>query len=279
MKRLLTFITAFLVMVSFSFPAQAEMRDMKAYVYKWEGGMNADGTQILTRLTSGVRFWVQAVGADTLETLYEFQDLSTSLTNPVSSANFASSTVCNDMVQFSVDPTDAVNDAAVDVYVVLTDGGFTAFVEDFDRNTHTIVVDARPGIKHHGMYRTPVLVYGASSDTEVDFAYDTIVHAVTAEIITTDGTDNVTGTSNVSNTVDIGTADDPNGFVDGISLTTAGFVDNTITTVGELLDDGTTTDIVGHKIDGTDEQTLHFAIDSGASTGVVMIHYWFTRVR
>jgi len=277
MHKFRNFIIALLAVFVFAIPAQAVQQDMWAYVYKWEGGMNADGTLVLTRLADSVRFWVQAEGSDTLETLYEFDDsANTSLTNPVSVANFESATVCNDRIAFSVDPTDSTNDRYVDLFVVMQDGGFMAFVENFDKYTHSVVIDARPGVEHHGAYRSAVIVSTTEVDTEVDFAYDTIVRAVTAEIITVD-----TGAlCNIDVGIDTSVSGDVDGFIDGIDLTTAGFVDNTITTVGDLLDDGTDIEPVGYAIDSTDEQTLCYAGDStGNSTGVVMIHYWFTRIR
>ncbi len=274
MKRFWKLLLALALVAAFVIPAHAVNRDMWAYVYKWEGGTNADGTMILTRLNDSVRFWVQAVGADTLETLYEYDDpANTSLTNPITVAKFEDNAVCNDMVAFNVDPTDT-NDIAVDLYVVMQDGGFFAFVEDFDENQHAVVIDARPGVEHHGAYRTAVIDSTTEIDTEVDFSYDTIVRAVTAEIITIDA-----GTT-VDVGIDTSTAGDVDGFVDGISLATAGFVDNTLTTVGDYLDDASDADIVGYPIDGTDEQTLCYAGESTTNnTGVVMIHYWFTRLR
>lgn len=274
MKRFWKLLLALFLVVAFALPAQAEMRKMWAQAYKWEGGMDADGTMTLTKLNDSVRFWVQAVSADTLETLYEYDDPSnTSLDNPITVANFEDATVCNGLIAFNVDPTDA-NDKAVDLYVVMQDGGFFVFVEDFDENQHTIVIDARPGVEHHGIYRTAVISSTTEVDTEVDFSYDTVVRAVTVEIITEDA-----GTT-VDIGIDTSAAGDVDGFVDGISLATAGFVDNTLTTVGEYLDDASDADIVGYPIDGTDEQTMCYAGESTTNnTGVIMIHYWFTRLR
>jgi hypothetical protein len=273
--------------------AQAEPQDYWAYVYKWDGKMNTDGTPVLTRLTSGVTFKVLAVGADTAETITEYGE-STSLTNPVTTTNFASNTVCNDMVAFRTDPTDSTSDRYVDLIVVDTNGGYTTFVEDFDKYNHTIIIDERPNILHHGM-----IWFGASDnasvDTGVDFLKDTAIMDVIVEIVTVDNTE----------TLNVGTADTAAGFISAISLATAsegyktdtGFITggSTIdyvpaTQYGTLL----TTAITGsdavatvggntrkwHFVTttGTDDDLTYIGT-AGSDTAAGYIHYFFMRLR
>ena len=77
-----------------------------------------------------------------------------------------------------------------------------------------------------------------------------------------------------------GTNGDANGFVAGISLATAGFPDNTLSTVGDLLDDGTDIDPSGHSVISANEQSLTYT-SSGLQTAdaIGYIHYWWTRTR
>ena len=137
-------------------PAQAEWRDMWAAVYKLD---NSGGGERLTRITSGITFQVLQRNSDTEETLYVMQDKNklTSLTNPVSAANYASNSVCNDVVSFRVDPGES-GDTYVDIVVVDTNGGFTAFVDDFDVYTHRIIIDQRASVQHHGMIQASLIL-------------------------------------------------------------------------------------------------------------------------
>ena len=275
--------------------AQAVSQDMWAYVYSWTGGMNADGTMKLTRLTTGVTFKVLAVDSDTAETL-TYYTKSTSLTNPVTTTNFASNTVCNDMVSFRVDPTDATNDRYVDLIVVDTNGGYTAFVENFDKYQHAIVIDERPNILHQGTiwfsYNNAV-----ETDTGINFLADTFIHDVWVETVTVDATE----------TLDVGllsteTAGDANGLRTLVSVATAGFTTDTgiitngaaidytaVTTYGALLvtaitgSDAVTTcggkSYIGHVVTGTNAGSLTYTESAGGDTAAGYIHYFFTRMR
>lgn len=252
MKKFRNFLIALFALAVFAVPVQAVQVDMWANVYKWDGGYNADGTIKLTRLTSGVTFKVLAEGSDTAETLYEYNDAAnTSLTNPITTTNFESSTVCNDMVAFSVDPTDSTNDRYVDLIVVNVDGGYTAFYEDFDKYTHTIVIDQRPGVPH-----TTCIWYSFTTtneiDTGIDFEYDTLIKDTRVEVITTCS----------AGTIDVGLlTDDSNGLRDGVLLTTAGFIaDTAIVTAGTSTDyqpDSTYGDLLYTIIAGTDGNAAH----------------------
>jgi hypothetical protein len=278
-------------------PAQAAMQDMWAYVYKWTGGMNTDGTPVLTRLTSGVTFKVLASGTTTAETLYVYGSAAlTSLTNPVSTSDFASATVCNDKVAFRVDPTDSTNDRYVDLIVVNTTGGYTALIENFDKYQHTIVFDERPNIMHHGMIWFEPTTTDETS-TGITLPYRSLIHDVRVEITVTASAD----------TIDVGllssgTGGDADGFRVGVLTTTKGFPKDTavitagtvstdyypVSTYGALLYTaitGTgTADLdmggrtyLGYVHDGTSTGVLTYSCSSTQSKG--FIHYFFTKMR
>jgi len=253
--------------------------------------LDRDGKE-LRQITSGVTFKVLARGADTSETLTYYGG-TTSLTNPVTTTNFAADAVCGDRVAFRTDPTDTSYDRYVDLIVVDTAGGFTAFVEDFDKYQHTIVIDERPGIMHHGCIWWSYSD-NTATDTGVDFLIDTAVSDVWVEVVTVDATE----------TISVGTADTATGFRSGVSVATAGYPTDTavitggtnidyvpVTTYGALL----VTAITGNdavatcggksyigphivKTTGTDDD-LYYTGSAGSDAGLGYIHYWFTRIR
>jgi hypothetical protein len=271
-------------------PASAAWSDMWADVFSWDGGMNGDGTMKLTKITSGVTYQVLAVGADTEETLYAYNDNAfTSFSNVVTTTYFNVS----DRVQFRVDPTDSTSDRYVDLIVVDTAGGFTAFVEDFDKYTHTIVIDERPNVMHHGViWFAPS--DNSATDTGVNFLPDTAILDVLLEVVTVDA----------SETISVGTEDTAAGFRTGVSVATAGYIYDTgvitdgstsdyfaATTYGALLhtaitgSDGAATSGGNSVIApfvvttaGTDDD-LYYTGSAGSDTAVGYIHYFFTRMR
>ncbi len=294
MKRFKLFILA-LVIAAFGFtiPAHAVLQDMQAAVYKWEGGMGADGKAVLERLTSGVQFIVLAHGASTLETTYYFGG-TTSLTNPVTTTSFASNTICNDKVAFRVDPTDSVDDRYVDLIVVDTNGGYTLFYPHFDQYTHTLVIDERPNVLHHGIAYFDHASSSTATDTEINFLPKTMIHDVRVEVTTADS----------GITIDVGTADTAAGFRNDVSLTSLGFVADTgvitggttidytaASTYGSLLytaitgSDAVATNggrsYLGHVVNtsGTDDDLYYTLSASGVDTAHGFIHYFFTRLR
>jgi hypothetical protein len=301
MKRFLTTLAVAMLAVALlvgAGPAQAEMRDMWAEVYSWDGKMNGDGTMALTRITSGVTFAVLQADSDTYETLYYYAvPANTALTNPVTTTNFASDTVCKDMVAFRVDPGHS-GDEYVDVIVTNTAGGYTAFVENFDRYTHAIVIDERPNVVHHGMIPFAFYATATEIDTGIDFDYDTAVHEIAVEVVTIDASE----TLNVG-ILSSGTAGDADGLAVGVPLDTAGYYSNnepTITAatetavttasyVGALMgsslvgDQGTATDegshyTWDHHVISANEQSLTYT-PSTSDTAAGFIHYFFTRMR
>jgi len=295
MKRFKLIALAILLGLFFvAAPAQAVLQNMRAAVYKWEGGMGADGKAVLSRVESGITFQVLAHGADTLETLF-YPGKNTSLTNAVTTTQFASVSICNKQVAFRVDPTDS-DDRYVDLIVTDTNGGYTAFVEHFDKYTHTIVIDERPNIVHHGiMWFTHAAGSATAIDTGVNFLPKTMILDVRVEVITTDS----------AITISVGTADTAAGFRTGVSVASAGFVADTgvitngtsagdytpASTYGSLLYTAITgADLVvtnlggrsylGHVVNtsGTDDD-LYYTLITGADTARGYIHYFFSRLR
>ncbi len=296
MKRFKILILAlFAAFFLIAVPVQAALVDMQASVYKWTGGMGADGKAVLTKIDSGITFKVLAVDTATAETLY-YPKKTTSLTNPVTTTSFASTSICNKRVAFRVDPTDATSDRYVDLIVVDTAGGYTAFVENFDQYTHTIVIDERPNVVHHG-----VIWFGAASiavqNTGVVFVPGTLIQDVRIEV--------VTAGSGLS--IDVGilaaaSAGDTDGFRINVLLTTTGWVKDT-----GVITDGTTADFTAAStygaflytaITGSDASIsqggrsyLGHIITSGTNDGALVyggsttdttggfIHYWFSRGR
>jgi len=306
MRKLLTFVLAIALVFSFAMTTHAGFKDMWAYVYTWDGGLSSDGQMKLTRQTDNITFVVFPRNQSaTLETLYVYDsDAYTALANPVTGTNFTSATVGKDMVSFRVDPTDATYDRYVDLLVVDQDGGFTTFIEDFDEFTHTIIIDERKNIQHHGA----IWYYYTTSgelDTGIDFNDNTIISNVAIEVITLDADE----------TIDVGilssgTDGDADGFVDGQGIGTAGYyevkrheVSASGLSSGEshycLIDsplgallgttivgsgDGDSADEFGiinhwdHWFHATQEQSLTWTISS-CSTAWGLIHYYFTHIR
>jgi hypothetical protein len=295
--RKLFLIVALIFTLFVALPAQAEIKYMWAEVYRMT---NDRDIQNATRITSGVTFQVLQRNSDTLETLYEAPDMATSLTsltNPVTAANFASDTVCKDRVAFQVDPGEAT-DTYVDVIVVDTAGGYTAFVEDFDETTHRIYIDESPGVMHHGMIFIDFTGSG-EEDTGIDFQYDTAIHRVCVETVTLDA----------GETLDVGllsseTSGDANGLVAAASVAAAGIVCNdkptitadstenyvsTASVVGALMGNSlagasTATDegsgyIWIHNIISANAVSLTYTGSAGTDTTAGYIHYYFTRTR
>jgi hypothetical protein len=293
MKRF-KWIIAFVVLALFvAAPAQAVLQDMQAAVYKWEGGMGSDGKAVLTRVESGIQFQVLSHGTATLETTY-YPKKTTALTNPVTTTSFASSTICNKRVAFRVDPTDSVDDRYVDLIVTDTNGGYTAFVEHFDQYTHTIVIDERPNILHHGIAWFSHADSSTVTDTGINFLPKTFIQDVRVEVITADA----------GITINVGTADTAAGLRSGVLLTSTGFVADTgvitggttidytpASTYGSLLytaitgSDAVATvggrSYLGHVVNtsGTDDDLYFTLSSSGVDTAHGFIHFMFIRLR
>lgn len=271
MKRLFKILMIIAVAFVLVAPAHAEWRDMWAAVYKLD---NSGGGERLTRITSGITFKVLQADSDTAETLYVMQDKQafTSLTNPVTTTNFNSATVCNDTVSFRVDPGHS-GDEYVDLIVVDTAGGYTAFIENFDRYNHRIVIDQRPNVLHHGCYW-----YADAStseiDTGIDFDYDTAIFTLFAEVVTAQ-----TGGTLSVGVLSSGTNGDADGFLATEDISSAGYPALSLGDSGALMDDATNYYPNGHKVLSDSEQSLTYTCGTTTGTAAGYIHWFFTRMR
>ena len=298
-KKLLKIVTALMLVFILVSPAQAETKDMWAQVYSWDGSVNASGRLELTKITSGITFQVLKTTTGLMETLTEYNDpTATSLTNPVSTTNYALGTVMKSagVLSFRVDPTDA-GDENVDLVVIDTAGGYTTFVEDFNKYEHTIVIDERPDVPHIAMVPVFFLAGGTEVDTGIDFDYNTIIHDVKVEITVVDSTETID-----VGTLSTGTAGDANGFRAAVSIATAGIpTDTAIITAGSNIDYvpvstygvllhtsitgsdavatvGGSTNLGGYLITGANEQSLTYT-PSSSDTFYGYIYVLFTRLR
>lgn len=302
MKRFKWFIAFTVILALFvATPAPAALQDMYATVHRWTGGMNGDGTMKLERIESGITFRVMSHGTATVETTY-YPGKTTALTNPVTTTSFASATICNKQVAFRVDPTDATDDRYVDLLVVDTAGGYTAFVDHFDKYTHTIVIDERPNVVHQGTFW---FTAGSTSviNTGIAFIPGTLIQDVRIEVITA-----CAAASIHVGILAAATGGDTDGFRANVLLTTTGWVTDTgvatsgvstdytpASTYGALLftavagsatftataripSGGRT--YIGHIITTeTSANQLVYSASTSVTTGNGFIHYWFSRGR
>jgi len=311
-RKLLTFVLAIALVFSVAMTAHAGFKDMWAQVYSWDGTLTADGKMELTKITSGITYAVmKADSVATLETLYYYDsDAMTSLANPVSGTNYGSATVGNDMIRFRVDPAET-NDEAVDLIVVDQAGGYTAFVEDFDQYTHSVIIDERPNVRHHGC--AFIVTTGSSTeiDTGIQFDRVSVIDAMLIEVGT--AMSGGAGSAEVSfGLAGAGTDGDADGFIIDEVLATAGFHDpfrsgvNTsvsLVTTGEgmaIFAAGAVGPFLGYMstgtsdtadkqgmlvrtpkiIHGTIEQSLVYMFSTKEATdGWGLLHFWFTRIR
>ncbi len=292
------FVAVLLIFSTFAVPAHAVLQNMWADVYKWEGGVNSDGKMVLTKLSSGVTYKVLATASNTAETLYVYNSTAlTSLTNPITTTAFALVSASNKHIAFQVDPTDSSTDRYVDLIVVDTGGGYTAFIEKFDKYQHAVVIDERPNVMHHGMIWFGGVTTGLV-DTGIDFKLKTMIQDVRVEVVTVE--------SGISIDVGLGLAADTSqstaGFRSNVLCTAAGFVADTgvitsgasidyvpASTYGTMLytsvvgggatfsDNGGKTWLGYAYTSATTGASLTYIIDGTTAAGY--IHYWFTRMR
>jgi hypothetical protein len=174
-----------------------------------------------------------------------------------------------------------------------TNGGYSAFIENFDKYQHTIVIDERPNILHQGT----IWFGGVTSDTDtgINFLPDTYVHDVMVEVVTVASA----ATLDVG-LISTGTSGDKDGFRVGVLLTTAGFVKDTgVVTAGTTIDytaastygallytnitgsdaveTGGGRSYIGHVVTSGYADGLTY--QSASTTAAGYIHYWFTRMR
>lgn len=178
MKRFLVFLMVLMALV-WSAPSEAAFSDMWANVYRWSGGYNGDGSPTVVKASTGITYRVHAAGADTKETLYAYNDNTlTSKTNPVSTTVFGTD---GGRIAFRVDPTDATDDRYVDLIVVDAVGGYTTVVKNFDKYTHSVIIDERPNVQHHG-----ILLFDGTTNSSVESAVlskHTFITAMIPEVL------------------------------------------------------------------------------------------------
>lgn len=271
-KKLFTLaIALFLACCVFAGPVQATGNyDYTADVYAISNDTWAGDPGDLTHRTTGITFKVLTVNTDTAATITKFGDnAATAVTNPVTAANFALTTVCNTKVRFRSTAS------TVDLIVVDTVGGYTAFIEDFSPNMHKIYIDERPNVEHHGV----IWVTGASGTetaTGVSFEYDTFVRTVQYEGVTAEGTASTLDVGLLSS----GASGDYDGFINGVDVNATSHQVLVFGTRGAYLDDATDIMLAGFFVCSARTQSLTYTCITGACANWAgYLHYWFTRVR
>jgi len=296
MKKFAKVFMAVALTLFLTVPASAAFKDMWAQVYAWNGATNSRGMMELVEITSGVQFQVLQRNSYTFETLYEYNDNTmTALTNPVNQTAYADATKMKaaGVLSFRVDPGETL-DTYVDLLVVNGAGGFTHRYNDFTENIHSIIIDQRPNVVHHGTIwyalgsptttypnEGAVLSYGSGEvDAGVDFLYGTKIHAMCGEVVTVNNV--ATGADMTVGTDSNGTAGDADGFLADLQQAAANWTVASLTSTGDLLDNGTNYYPFGYIIEGANEQTLSYVVNSyyGSAAGTTLlggyIHYWFT---
>jgi hypothetical protein len=306
MKKI-TFALALALLAVFAFGnADAVQRRYEAQVYKIDtnkGPIENQLTSANQRLT-GIQYAVYAVGTATLETLYArigpTGQAVTAKTNPVTATVFAAEGgTDNGRISFVCDPTDATYDRYVDLLVVDTVGGYTAFIKNFDPSTRTITIDETRNKLHRGT----VWFGGTTSEasTGVTFGQNTFIHDVQVEVVTAAAASTLHVGLLSSGTTGLAT-----GFRSNVLLTNTGNVIDTgvvsssnsvdfnqVTTYGTLLYTAVTgsatyasstakiavggRSYIGHMIRGTQTGVLTYT--AGATVAKGFLHYQFTPVR
>lgn len=261
--------------------------DYWAQVYKLTN--DTQGDAVLTEVNSGITFQVLGAGSDTAATCY-VMGTSTSLTNPVTTTNFASTTYCGGKVKFRT------TSSSQDLIVTHTTGMYSAVIKSFTPQMHKIVIDERTGMEHVGIIWF-TSNDNSETDTGIDFVADTLISDVRVEVVTVDA----------GETLDVGllsteTSGDADGLRDGVSVATAGFVADTgVITNGTTVDytpDSTYgallytiiagSDVVatcggrsylGHVVTGSNATSLTYTESAGGDTAAGYIYVWHTRLR
>lgn len=290
MKKIWSVLIAFLLSVLIAVPVMAESQDMWATVYKDTGKIGADGRTVLTEVTTGITYRVLATGADTDETITSYGG-STSKTNPVTSTVYGTD---GGLIKFRTDPTDSTYDRYVDLIVRDNTGGFSAVIKNFDKYTHTVVIDERPGVEHTCIAWFSYAASSAATSTGVTFPINTYIKDARVEVVTADP----------GITINVGTSDTAAGFRTGLSLASTGFVKDTgVITNGSTLDytaastygsllvtaitgsdavaSGGGKSYLGHvvKTAGTDDDLYYTLSSSGTDTAAGFIYITFTNFR
>lgn len=295
-KRWINIMLSVLAVFFFlSVSANAANYHYVANVYKYNATKNGFVGKITENalIKSGVTYKVLTAGSTTAATIYTSAGfgMGAAKTNPVTTTYYLSD---GDGTVGKIDFWTTA--ATVDLIVVDTAGGFTAFVEDFTPNQRTVVIDETPNVLHHG-----AIWFGASSAAEtstgVSFVADTMVHDVRVQVVTAD-----TGMTLDVGLISTGTGGDADGFIKGISMTNTGYITDTgvitggstidytpATTYGSLLytaitgSDAVATNggrsYIGHIVQGSNTGTITYTGSTGSDTAAGYIHYWFTRMK
>jgi hypothetical protein len=301
MKKFKLTLLMALAMIFLVADAHAVMQHFQATVYKRDNtkyGMQGEASANVIAAT-GITYKVLQYNSNTAETILSgsgWGTATTSKTNPVTSTVYATD---GGRIDFYCDPAETAN-TYVDLIVVDKTGGYTASVKGFTKNMHQVVIDETPNVMHHGLIW---FESGATSNTEtstgVSFVYDTFLHDVRPEVVTT-----VSGKLLSVGLLSTETSGSATGLRTGVLLTTAGYVNDTgvvtrgtstdytaVTTYGTMLYtavtglDSTTggnahvggRSYLGYAIQYNKAHTLVFTADTSTSAGY--IHYWFTKMR
>ena len=261
-------------------------------VYKDTGFSTASGGY--TAITSGITYQVLTAGSVTESTIYS-DSAGTAMTNPVTTTIFDA----DDQISFYIDSASTT----VDIIIVNTAGGYTTFLDGATTSTRTAIIDQRPNMMHHGVIWFKATTSSTEVDTGIDLQIGSVIHNVILEVVTA-------VTSN--GTIDIGpgvagTAEDTDGFIDGMSVATAGwynlkecndavmgltsassnyiYADSPLgallgTQVAGTLDIGGVRIMWDAYITSSDFDDLAYVFPLlGGSTGDGYIHYFFTPLR
>lgn len=289
-------LTVFVALAFFAVNANAANYHYVANVYKYDATKNGfqGSATVSSLIKTGVTYKALTAGSTTASTLYANSGwaMGGSKTNPVTTTYYLAD---GDGYAGRIDFYTTTS--TVDLIVVDTNGGFTAFVEDFSPNQRTVVIDETPNIRHHGMIWFGAANSATENSTGVSFLADTLIEDVRVQVVTADS-----GITIDVGLLSTGTGGDANGFIAARSLTSTGYPSDTgvitngttidytpATTYGALLytaitgSDAVATvggrSYIGHIVTGSNTGALTYTLSTTADTGAGMIHYFFTRLR
>jgi hypothetical protein len=261
MKRFITIMMIAALVLAFTVPAMAADKNFTAAVYR----ITHDGQAKPELITDNIQYWVydSTAGSDTLETIYS-DSRATSMDNPVVESVFDNTAD----IDFWCTPTHTDGDEVKLVVVDLV-GGFTAVIPHFNyQQDHTVIIDERPGVVHHLIWRTGAITANTTTDSGVDFNQDAMILTAFGEVLTIDA----------SSYIQIGVGNDVDGLVNDLPLSTAGFPAISLANSGAYLDNGTNFYPSGYRFAGG---SLNYAGSSATTgdTGVVNIHVLFSHMK
>lgn len=217
MKKLFAvFITALLV-VAFTVPADAAMRNFKIYVYKAETGEELSDASKATKLTDNVAYAVYQYSStsrsNTRETLYSDRNQTALTSDPwVTESTFDDTA----SIEFWCDPTES-GDEKVRILVIDVANGFSTWVTATYDETHTVIIDERPNIQHVLTFpvsdsETAIMTANTTTDYGIDMKPGTLIMDAFFDITTAGG----------SSTSDLGDGGDEDLWIDNLATTSVG---------------------------------------------------------